>query len=70
MSSPKISVTDVIKDMRKHGMSMSPRTFFYGIESGAFPFAKIIGVSENTGRRTVLIMRKDYEEWAEEYLYV
>ena len=37
------------------------------IESGYFPFGKVISIGAN-GVRNILIMRKDYENWADQYL--
>lgn len=70
MNGPRMSVNEVIKDMREKGMSISPKSFNSGVDAGVFPFAKFLGVSELTGRRAYLIMRKDYEQWSKEYLNV
>lgn len=67
MASPRMTVEDVSKDLRARGMPMSKDAVCHSIKSGAFPFAKIINVGK-TGRATFLILRKDYEEWADEYL--
>ena len=68
MKKPTMSVNEVMSDMRSLGMSMSNKKFNQAIDSGCFPFVKVLGVSDATGRRTILIMRKDYEDWVEEYL--
>lgn len=68
MKKPTMSVNEVMSDMRSLGMSMSSKKFNQAIDAGCFPFVKVLGSSEATGRKTVLIMRKDYEDWVEEYL--
>lgn len=67
MAGPRMTVEDVSKDLRARGMPMSKDTVSNSIKSGAFPFAKIINVGK-TGRTTFLILRKDYEAWADEYI--
>lgn len=67
MARPKMTVNEVLTDMRSRGFPISPKTFNEGIDSGAFPFARVLGYSD-TGRRNILILRRDYEAWAEEYL--
>lgn len=66
--SPRMTVDDVLLDMRSHGMSIGKGALCHCLREGIFPFAHIIGVGQ-TGRTDFLIMRKDYEAWAEEYLY-
>ncbi|MBR2311111.1 MAG: hypothetical protein IKA47_11365 [Oscillospiraceae bacterium] len=66
--SPRMRVDDVLEDMRANGMSISKAALCHCLREGIFPFAHIIGIGP-TGRADFLIMRKDYEEWAEEYLY-
>lgn len=65
--SPRMTTDDVVSDMRAHGMSISKAALIACIRDGIFPFAHIIG-NGPTGRANILIMRKDYEAWAEEYL--
>lgn len=65
---PRMTLDDVLRDMRAHGMSMEKRTLAECLRTGIFPFASIICTGP-TGRTTFLIMRKDYEKWAEEYLH-
>jgi len=68
MSSPRMTVNDVLNDMRGKGFKISPKTFRECVDAGRFPFVTVLGESEATGRRNLLIMRKDYESWADEYL--
>lgn len=65
--SPRMTTDDVLADMRAHGMSISKVALIACIREGIFPFAHIIG-NGPTGRANILIMRKDYDAWAEEYL--
>ena len=64
---PRMTLDDVLSDMRAHGMPMEKRALAECLRNGIFPFASIIGTGP-TGRTTFLIMRKDYERWAAEYL--
>lgn len=67
MPNPRMTLADVCKDMRTRGMKMTNTTLAAAIEQGVFNFGKVISESE-TGRRNIIIMRKDYESWAKEYL--
>lgn len=67
MKKARMTVHDVIADMRERGFPIGLKTLSAGIDQGLFPFIRVIGVGE-TGRRNLLILRKDYEDWAEEYL--
>lgn len=67
--SPRMTIDDVLNDMRAHGMSIGKQTLCHCLREGIFPFAHIIGTGP-TGRTDFLIMRKDYEQWAEEYLEI
>lgn len=61
MPSPRMILDDVLFEMRKHGMSMSKTTLVEGIRQGVFPFAHALD-------GTYVIMRKDFEDWARDYL--
>jgi hypothetical protein len=63
----KMTLDDVVLDMRDRGMKMGKKTLADAIESGYFPFGKVISIGAN-GVRNILIMRKDYENWADQYL--
>lgn len=69
MKSPRMTLDDVLSDMRDRGMKMNKKNLSNCLKDGVFPFATIIGYSP-TGRANFLIMRKDYEDWAAEYLNV
>lgn len=64
---PRMTLDDVLADMRAHGMHMGKQTLMECLRSGIFPFATILGTGP-TGRINFLIMRKDYDKWANEYL--
>lgn len=65
MAKARMTLQDVCADLRRRGLGMTQKTLSDCIESGAFPFGRILSVSPN-GRRTFLILGKDYEAWAEE----
>ena len=69
MPKPRMTLDDVLSDMRAHGMPIEKRTLSECLKQGVFPFATVLGISP-TGRANFLIMRRDYEKWAEEYLYL
>lgn len=64
---PRMTIQEVCRDMRERGMPISPKSLSDGIQVGAFPFGKVLSVS-GTGIRNILILRKDYEAWARDYL--
>ncbi len=66
--SPRMTLDDVLADMRAHGMSMGKPALITCLREGIFPFAHIIG--EPSGKTNFLIMRRDYDAWAEEYLKI
>ena len=68
MEKPRMTVNEVLGDMRARGFSISPKTFSEGEDAGCFPFVHVLSQSDNTGRKNLLIMRKDYEKWVREYL--
>ena len=69
MASPRMTLDDVLADMRAHGMSMQKQLLSECLKQGIFPFAHILGIGP-TGRTTFLILRRDYQKWADEYLNV
>ena len=64
---PRMTLDDVLADMGSKGMPMEKRVLSECLKKGVFPFATVLGISP-TGRANFLIMRRDYEQWAEEYL--
>lgn len=67
MGNPRMTLKDVAEDMKSRGCNLAMRTIADRIEDGTFPFGKITGTG-STGRRTFMILRRDYETWAEQYL--
>lgn len=67
MGKPRMTLNEVLTEMRSRGLSMGQATLADMIEAGKVPFATMIGYGDS-GRRSFLIMRKDFERWADEYL--
>lgn len=63
MAAPRMTIKEVADDMRSRGMGMAYKTITDNIANGTFPFGTVINTGE-TGRRTFLILRRDYEAWA------
>lgn len=59
---PTMTVAQVYKELRAAGIKSSPQRISAGIENGTFPFGEVSAVGE-TGRRTFLIWRVDFENW-------
>lgn len=64
---PRMTLDEVLEDMRSSGMSIGKEVLSHCLKNGVFPFGHVVGTSP-TGRDAILIMRKDYESWAKEYL--
>ena len=64
MTNPKMTINEVVADMRSIGMKVGHGTVSDGIVSGLFPFGKLLAESPS-GRRTFIILRKEYEKWKE-----
>lgn len=69
MGKEHMNVNEVMNDMREHGLRMSPGKFNLMVDAGMLPFVKVLRISPN-GRRTQVILRKDYEDWRKEKLEV
>lgn len=67
MENPRMTIHEVMVDMRSRGLPMGLKTISECLKSGVFPFGHILNTGP-TGRTTFLILRKDYEAWAAEYL--
>ena len=61
---PTMTITQVYKELRAAGIRSSPQRIAAGIESGAYPFGEVLSKGE-TGRRSFLIWRVDFEAWLE-----
>lgn len=61
MNKPRMTLREVVDAMRSCGMSMSDSVLAEGIRKGIFPFGHCID-------DTYIVMRKDFEDWAADYL--
>ena len=63
---PKLTMTvrEVYYAMRAAGIRCNPTMISAGIETGAYPFGRVVNTGE-TGRRTLEIYRVDFEAWLE-----
>lgn len=61
---PKLTMTlmDVYHAMRDAGIPCTPMRISAGIESGAYPFGRVVNIGE-TGRRTFEIYKVDFNAW-------
>lgn len=64
MPSFTMTIMDVYYELRKLGIRSSPKKVGQLIQSGDFPFGKVISTGE-TGRCSYLIYRVDFETWVE-----
>lgn len=69
MDKISMTVNDVLADMRRHGLRMSPKKFNLMVDAGLLPFVKVLSTSP-AGRRTQVIFRRDYETWRNQQLEV
>lgn len=67
MANPKMTLRDVCVDMRSRGFKIKADTLSKGIVAGVFPFGTVLGTGKS-GRTTFLIIRRNYEEWADKYI--
>lgn len=67
MAGPRMTMTEVMKDMKRRGLPLTSKTLSNCLKNGYFPFARILNTG-SSGRTTFLIFRKDYESWADENL--
>lgn len=63
----EMSINEVLSEMRKSGFRISQKKFYTCVENDFFPFVHTISRGE-TGRRCIVIFRKEYESWAKEFL--
>ena len=61
-SAIRMTVAEVMQDMRRRGQPISHSFLCDLMASGECPFATHLRTGA-TGRRTFLILRKDYENW-------
>lgn len=67
MSKPLMTLADVVKDLQSVGVKINTNSLSEGIASGHYPFGTVLRVGD-TGRRSFLIFRTDYERWKNEFL--
>lgn len=67
MTGPRMTVKQVMDDMKIRGLPMTYKTVTECLKSGVLPFGHVLNEG-GSGRTTFLIFRKDYETWANEYL--
>ena len=61
MCKPRMTLREVVDAMRSYGMSMSDSVLAEGIRKGIFKFGHCVD-------DTYIIMRKDFDDWAKDYL--
>lgn len=66
MLSPRMTMDEVLEDMRAHGMKMSKALLTECFVQEIFPFCR--NVKLPSGSNNFIIMRRDYNEWASVYL--
>lgn len=62
---PEMTVAEVAGEMRAAGFHVSNKAVVDRIESGLYPFGRVIGVGRS-GRRTIHVLRVDFQRWLEE----
>ena len=64
MPGPKMTHKEVMEDLRSRGFHIGLAAISRNIQTGVFPFGTVVnkGVS---GRVTTLILRTNYEKWAD-----
>lgn len=68
MSGPTIGMQEIAKDFRAHGVKIAQAALYERAKNRAYPWVSDVVLSK-TGRAHVVVWRKDYEDWAREYLY-
>lgn len=61
----RMTMIEVMNDMRDCGFPISQKTLSDGMVAGVFPFGTLLSTGK-TGRRTFMILRRDYETWKNE----
>lgn len=65
MSRPIMTLAECTEEMRAKGFRTSPARIRNGLESGLYPFGRIISVGA-TGRKATEIYRVKFEAWLRE----
>ena len=68
MNKPTMTIKEVYEDLRKYGFKISQNRLSDGIVSGLYPFGSVLNVGE-TGKRTFQILRVDYENWKNKFVF-
>lgn len=68
MASPRMTLDDVLEDMRAHDMKMGKALLTECLRQGVFPFCRVVETAGNN--LNYIIMRKDYNDWASVYFAV
>lgn len=63
----RMTLEDVAQEMRRMGCPIGKIALADGMISGVFPFGKVLSIGP-TGRRSFLILRADFNTWAEKNL--
>ena len=61
----RMTLDDVIVDLRSRGCPINKKVLSDLLKNGTFPFATVLNVGK-TGRTSFLILRPQYEAWANE----
>ena len=64
MAKLTMTIQEVYQAMREAGIPCTPARISAGVANGMYPFGTVINVGE-TGRRTLLIYRVDFDAWLE-----
>lgn len=67
MPGPRMTHKEVMEDLRTRGFKIGLAAVSDNLKSGAFPFGSVTKRGPS-GRVTTLILRKDYENWADEHI--
>lgn len=65
MPGPQMTHKEIMEDLRSRGFKIGLAAISKNLQTGVFPFGSVINVGPS-GRITTLILRKDYENWANE----
>ena len=65
MTRPTMTLQECAEAMRAKGFRISPARIRDGLESGAYPFGRIVSVGA-TGRKNTEIFRVMFEAWIRE----
>lgn len=67
MPGPRMTHKEVMEDLRARGFKIGLAAVSKNLQDGTFPFGAVIHRGPS-GRVTTLILRKDYENWADEHI--